>query len=72
MGTDILAARDRGIRRRWLTGRRLAHAAKRQRTKSGESAGDQTRMAQEGPTIKTTVGLAHDCRGAFTAPDLPF
>jgi hypothetical protein len=29
-------------------------------------------MAQKGPTIKATCGLAYDCGRAFTAWDLPF
>src|ERR1700733_2337511 len=58
MGTDILAACDRGTRLRRRAGGRLAYGAERQSAETGKSAGKEARSAQEGPAVQSTFGGA--------------
>src|SRR4029450_6522619 len=72
MRADVLADRDLrpGWRRRaWLC---VAHAAKRQRAKSRETAGDQAGAAQESAAIEAAVALAWQRAGERAATSLTF
>ena len=53
MRTDVLVDGDRGARRGRRAGLGLAHAGERQGAQGGETAGSQTRAAQEGAAIET-------------------
>ena len=73
MGADALADRHLRAGGRRRSGLGLPHAAERQSAQRRETAGGQSRAAQEGAAIDAMIRLADESgRVGRAAPDVPF